>query len=274
MKRTCFTVAVLLVGISIVVACSDGILSGFDSQETGTAGCALTAGRTSALSLQDTSSSVEEYPGFQCIRWDLQDDGRLKVDLLNFPAACIEWHGRAEIKKPGTLRLSLEEKGKECMIAACESCTYDWSFDLKGVNPEVDLKVSIVVNPCPDEGDGVTYEASLPTESRKQGILCRYQYVDNVACGSLHGPCNNHDTYYCNTDYSGDADSDTDSDAATPGTGPEPDAGPECQDGLECSYATEWYLPVCLKTCVKDDDCPLDGLLICQVGLCFLKESW
>ncbi len=262
MKTTLFAVMGLGVAMTIsFAAChGDSTLTDFQSQSSENGGC------MGAYALQAATALDEQYPGLTCIRWNVGDDGSLALDLLNFGASCIDWEGRAELRKPDALTLRLLEKGEDCNIPMCGSCLFDWSFQVQGIDSGHDLTLHVVVNSCPEQSDGHTYAASLPIATRKSGILCRYD--PSVACGSLHGPCNlaaseNQDHYYpCTTGVP-----DAGLDAGI-------DAGPACQSGLVCTDKTGQELSTCVPACKKDSDCPLDGLLDCQSGFCLLTESW
>jgi len=194
-----------------------------------------------------------ELDGLQCISWTSQGNGSFLFDLVNFPGACgAEWSGKATTA-PGVLDLLIENP--DCLLADCGICTYDWSFDLKGISTSGALTLNITVDECPGHMDPKKETVTIAADRLSKGILCRYLGFDALAwisrCGGMNLLCNNSQYGMCSGQ------------------------GPECDAGLTCSDKAGTEKPICLEPCGADaGTCPLPDLLTCQNGFCLLKETW
>jgi len=232
--------------LCFAAACSDGSgnLKRFDDS-----GCK----KETALSSGTYALSNASYDGLQCIQWKTTAETAMTVTCINFANACgPTWKGDAVFEPPSTLRLTVDNPG--CMIAACGSCIYDWTFEVDKVEPEKDLKLAIEANYCPGKEKPDTWSFTIPSARLASGIVCRNQDPGVLAwdgeCGSLHGVCRTESSGICS------------------------DGGAPCDSDLLCGADAGAGDAICHKPCIKDSDCPLDGLLTCQGSLCLLKETW
>jgi hypothetical protein len=213
-----------------------------------------------------------EYGGLQCIVWDTTDPDVTKIDLLMFDAACWEeWLGDASVEPDGTVELQVVQPLCGEVTPGCGDCLFDFSFGVANVpqSDEIALRVWVAVMwDCPDRPGEVdeigspSHELSLAGGSDATGAVCRYAawYELDVlaqelgACGTLFMPCRT---------YGGEACGDYD----------DPDISP-CDEGLVCADGEEADRTVCHPTCLVDEDCPWDGVLSCQAGLCRPTDPW
>jgi hypothetical protein len=198
----------------------------------------------------------EIYAGLNCIAWDTTDPEVTKFDLFNFVEACglgpESWQGEAFVEPDGTVELwalNPECEGGD----GCPDCPYDAVFGVANVptNDELALRLFFGNRIC----DGVwqdeppVAEISLPVGSEPIGAVCRYGEDHLGMCGTAF--------MGCRPCYDGDS--------------VEP-----CDEGLECAATEEGNEedPVCHPTCEVDEDCPWDGVLSCQDGLCRPANPW
>lgn len=210
----------------------------------------LTAGLVSQGGALLTKDSAD-LDGLTCFSWDATG-ATLKIDCINFRDGCgVTWSGDATVEDGNAVTLFAKD---DCMRAACGSCIYDWSYEVKYVNPGRDVRLTLVKGGSCNPDGTVPFSATLPLSSMSSGVLCRYSgngLWPDALSGSLHRPCRD----------SGDSSSDS-----TP-----------CDEGLVCASTSDMNgdpVDLCLAACAADTDCPLDGLLKCEEGLCNLKETW
>lgn len=229
-----------------------------DSSEPDASNGTLAAFHTSECKKENASAltATEAYAGLQCIRWQPGDGGTLQVELVNFDGACgAQWKGSASSSDAG---LTLRATNPGCMLAACGSCIYDWTFDVK-LEASVDLSVSVVTDPCPGEQTPETDSATLPLATTPAGELCRYadfgalgwQAASLGTCGVAYMPCR-----------SGNG-------MCSLGSGQSP-----CDTGLECATGANAADEICHAVCTDDTQCAPAGILTCQSGLCRPAKSW
>jgi hypothetical protein len=219
---------------------------------------------TAAQALVSTDYSAETA-GMKCFAWEVVDDHRLKIDLMNFEGSCgAEWTGQAAIASDGSLQLSLVNP--ECRIALCGTCMYDWSFEVEGVDTSKDVAVSLGIDTCPG-GEPVVMpivraSATLPTAAQERGIVCNYADFTGLGwqamalgqCGTAAMPCTG--TNMCAADP-----------AATT-------TEPTCQGDLLCTDNGNADQRICAKACAADADCGTLGILSCQAGHCRPANRW
>lgn len=242
----------LTLSFGLVAACGD------DSSSSSSGGSLLSF-KGSACKKEGNAGALtaeEAYGGLQCVRWKTVDADTLKIDLLNFEGACgAQWKGQAK-DIDGGLELRLANPG--CLLAACGSCIYDWSFEVKAKSG-ADLPLSIVTDPCPGEQTPETNTATVPLGASAEGELCRYaefgalgwQASSLATCGKPYMPCR------------------TGSGMCAP-NGSEP----ECESGLTCADGAVAGEKVCHATCTGDGDCALPGIMKCEGGLCKPAKPW
>jgi hypothetical protein len=204
-----------------------------------------------------TMDQSEPYQGLQCVSWQHDDDGLFSIDLINFHGACgAQYVGDYKEGDAGELNLQVNNPG--CKVAACGYCVYDWSFQLENV-AVADLTINVREDSCPESGDTPTmetFEVAASDLETGEGISCTYKYMslfENLACGTLHQPCNALE--------SDDAANDPMC----------PIAESQCDDGYTCTQTNDMPIPICVAECSETADCPLNGLLTCDNGLCLLK---
>jgi len=253
MSRT-KTLSALTLTLGLVAACGsdDASSSSSDGAFVSFAGSACKGGSANGGAL----TAEEAYAGLQCVRWKTLDGGKLKVDLLNFEGGCgAQWKGQAT-ELDGGLELRLVNPG--CMLAACGSCIYDWSFEVRAKGG-ADLPISIVTDPCPGEQTPDTDSATIPLGATPEGELCRYadhgalgwQAMSLSSCGKAYMPCR------------------------VKGGMCDPSGGePECDTGLTCADGASATEKVCHAPCKVDGDCQPSGTMKCDAGLCRPAKPW
>jgi len=201
-------------------------------------------------------TAQEAYAGLQCIRWKPSGADTLKVDLLNFDGGCgAQWKGSSK-NVDGGVELDISNPG--CLLAACGSCIYDWSFEVRAT-AGADLALSIVVDQCPGDQTPVTYAATLPLGATPEGELCRYadygalgwQAQSLGTCGQAYMPCRQQNGM-CDLGAS-----------STP-----------CEAGLTCGDGASATDQICLAPCSGDGDCEPAGTMTCQTGFCRPANTW
>jgi hypothetical protein len=209
-----------------------------------------------------TGVSSADYDGLKCVSWDVGADGSGRFDLINFESACgPRWAGSADTGEGNAVSLTVNNPG--CMLAACGSCIYDWSFEVSGLSAGTDVSLSINVNACPEEtgsSNNDTYSLSVPAAAAPAGVVCRYasfgalewQAMSLGTEGEYMMPC---------TD---------------PNNHPEGEAPPPCKEGLTCTAmapGTYRDSSICLRNCAAAA-CAHPDLMSCQEGLCKLTAEW
>lgn len=198
-------------------------------------------------------TAAEAHAGLECVRWKPSGEG-LQIDLSNFEGACgASWQGVAKQSEKG---LELRATNPSCLLAACGSCMYDWSFQVK-VDTTSDLALDLVTDPCPGQQTPETESLTLPLSKSAEGELCHYASYGGLSwqagalgqCGQAFMPCQK---------AGGMCD----------GT------GAPCQAGLECAPGASATEEVCHPTCTTDTDCALSGILSCKAGLCEAPTSF
>ncbi|MBX3125760.1 MAG: hypothetical protein KF718_03555 [Polyangiaceae bacterium] len=239
-----------------------GACGGEESSPSSTPGDTLLSFKGSACKKEGTGGQAltadEAYAGLQCIRWKSLGADKLSIELFNFEGACgAQWKGQSQALADGVVELRAGNPG--CLLAACGSCMYDWTFDVK-VATSADLPLSIVTDPCPGEQQPHTVTATLPLTSAPDGELCRYadysglgwQAMSLGTCGHAYMPCR------------------TSGGMCSPeGSSTEP-----CAVGLTCADGAGAGEPVCHAPCAGDGDCAPAGILTCQDGLCRPAKPW
>lgn len=224
---------------------------------------------TAAQALVSTDYTSETV-GLKCIAWEVIEEGRIKVDLINWESSCgPKFVGDARMKESGSLELFLSNPG--CSIAHCGTCIYDWSFDVQGVETKKPLPLDVAIDVCPGENaieaagasfPIVTRNAALPLDAQPTGILCNYADFGALGwqaqalseCGTNAMPCNNAPNGMCG--LSGTANE------------------PTCQGDLVCSDNGTAEQRVCAKPCATNADCGTLGVLTCSRGLCRPAANW
>jgi hypothetical protein len=212
------------------------------------AGACKTVPETSG-SLLPTGHQTSDLNGLMCVAWSLEGDGHLHVNLVNHSAMCLfsgqpGWEGDA-VFRDGDLELLVFNEIEGANL--CGNCLYNWMFDLDALDLEGDLDLVVSVKNYQGADTQEIERAMIPLSESTEGIRCRYVAPfplgwDPSHDGGLHLPCR------------------------VDGTGTPCDDGLACED-VPSSYGAEER---CLQPCSADDDCPLDGLLSCQAGICLL----
>lgn len=243
----------VVLGVTATTGCGSE-----SSGQPGPSGGALVGFTGSACKKERAAQALtaaEARAGLQCVRW-APSEGGLEITLLNFDGACgAEWEGRATTTGAG---LELRAVNPGCLLAACGSCIYDWTFVVQPPAASA-LALTIVRDPCPGQQPPETDEVTLPLASAPSGELCRYAEAGALAwqamalgtCGQPLMPCR-----------TGGGMCDLG------------DAGAPCEAGLTCAPGASEAAAICHPTCSADADCALPGLLSCQAGLCRPVAPW
>jgi hypothetical protein len=193
------------------------------------------------------ASAVE---GLQCVQWSRDDAGALSLRLSNFPEACGDVYlGAASVAADGALELSVYKD--RCDVLKCDSCVFDFDFELSGIELEAPLALRTGSAVC--AGQPVSWEEALTlaVDAQDSGVMCRYlrrntleHYANRrTTCGERNMPCG---------DCSGAG-------SAT------------CAPGLTCTRIAEGDSR-CLATCIADDEC--GGAMACRDGVCQSQADW
>lgn len=244
---------------AIAVTLLLGACGSDDDNSSSTPGNSLVSFQGSACKKESGGQALtanEAYAGLQCIRWKPIDASTLKIELLNFEGGCgAQWKGESHVTDSG---LELRVVNPGCMLAACGSCMYDWSFDVHAAK-DADLALSMVEDPCPGQQTPTTVTATLPLSTTPEGELCRYashgglgwQASSLGTCGQAYMPCRNPN------------------DMCSQGSAADP-----CEAGLTCADGASSSEQVCHAPCTTDADCAPTGILTCQTGLCRPAKPW
>lgn len=224
---------------------------------------------SASQALVSTDFSAETI-GLKCVAWEVLDDSRVKVDLINWESSCgPKFVGDASVKEDGSLDLLLSNPG--CMIAHCGTCIYDWSFEVQGINATSPLPLTVAIDVCPAEDIGekqgasfpiVSKNVTLPIDAKVSGILCNYADYGALGwqaqalseCGTNAMPCAGVPNSMCSTGTT--------------------NTEPSCQGNLVCSDNGNHEQRICAKPCVADADCGSLGVLTCGGGLCRPVAGW
>jgi hypothetical protein len=111
-----------------------------------------------------------------CVTYSKLDDGRLRIVATNFSAACgiMRWQGGSHLQD-GTLVVQSQNANRDCSIAACGSCIYDFTYEVAVDSFDAALPLRIEVGQCAD-GDAVNRRVTtleLPLDAADAGTLCR-----------------------------------------------------------------------------------------------------
>jgi hypothetical protein len=194
---------------------------------------------------------ASDAEGLQCVEWEAQDDGVLRLRLLNFPEPCgKQYYGRVQRSAQGELEVSVYKDS--CDVYRCGNCVYDFDFQLAHVATDEALRLRLGSATCASQPATFDEELTLPVDDEPSGIRCRpllgfplQQYASaRASCGERNMPC-------------GDCVS-ADSTACAAGT--------TCRE-LESGDSR------CLTSCTTDDDC-LPGLTSCVDGSCRAPDTW
>lgn len=192
-------------------------------------------GAASALTL------TSEVAGLQCVEWEAQLSGDLRVVLHNFTELCAKGYDGKATAKEGSLELSFFSTS--CTTAKCD-CLYDYDYTVSGITIDEPLELKIGTALCASEPPTFEHTLTLPLDEQPSGIVCKpaVSYTlrsfaeSHNACGQANMPC-------------GQCDG----------------AERSCGDGLVCTELSE-FDSRCLSTCETDADCPFN--LSCEAGGC------
>lgn len=210
---------------------------------------------SSAVKAALITTENEQYAGLICIRWELKRDEKMRIDLINFRGACgAEYKGSAQLTGSSAVTLSVDNPS--CTIAKCGNCSYDWSFDLEGIDSQSDVQITIAENACPEKQESRKYAFKVTTAQINSGVVCKYSddswSIHYLEAGSLHALCEGASGSTVSTD-----------------TGVR-----SCKGDLVCAEKGS-IGPTCFQPCTADGDCPQqDGLYSCKEGLCLLRTTW
>lgn len=218
-------------------------------------GCKKESSTTSGTIAQPLTED-DVYAGLQCVKWDTIDGG-FRIGLTNFEGACgAEWQGQVATQGQD---VELRLVNPDCMIAACGSCIYDWTFDVRMSASEGGDTFSLVVDPCPGEQAPDVESVQLPLATEPSGELCRYADAHALGwqasaldtCGAAYMPCR---------EASG---------MCGMGSTAEP-----CDPDLVCTEGTTEGVGICHAACQTDADCVPETQMKCDGTVCRPKNPW
>jgi hypothetical protein len=191
---------------------------------------------------------VSEVAGLQCVEWEVQASGELRVLLHNFSKACAAgYQGRAALTDDG-LDLSLNQT--TCDVAKCGRCLYDFDYRLSGVPTDASLELRLGSALCESQPTMWSDTLTLPLDEEPTGIVCKSaEMYPLLTYASHHGSCGERNM------PCGDCAQD----------------GSSCDDGLVCTEFSEEDSR-CLQTCEATDDCVAN--LTCEEGVCRAPASF
>lgn len=215
----------------------------FEATECKSHATALTLPSTVASTRPALDVDASAYDALYCYAWEAGDDGALTIDVLNYSSGCsITWE-LGEGKVSGD-QIDLGLSMKNCAIASCGSCVYDFTFEVQAVDTSAPVGVQLRRLACGDGEDEVGPRVALPLDSSASGILCRPQHRFGFedACGEPHKrTCQGEE--------------------------------PACNEGLVIADHESDEAEACFTSCEVDADCPLE-VESCQDGACRLRETF
>ncbi len=194
MSKRILTLSVLaFASAALVGACGSD-----DNSSSSSPGSALVAFSGSKCKKEAQSGQAltaeDAYAGLSCIRWEPLGEDALRITLVNFAGGCgAQWKGKVETPETG---LELWATNPGCLLAACGSCIYDWTFDVK-IARDADLPLKIVTDPCPGQQPPEEMSTTLPLSGGTTGELCRFADFNALGwqasaldtCGQAYMPC-------------------------------------------------------------------------------------
>lgn len=191
---------------------------------------------------------VSEVAGLECVEWEVQASGELRVLLHNFSEACAEgYEGKAALTDDG---LDLSVNQTTCDVAKCFRCLYDFDYRLSGVPTDAPLELRLGWALCESEPTTWRETLTLPLDEEPTGIVCKSaEMVPLLTHASNHGSCGERNM------PCGDCAEDSS----------------VCDDGLVCTEFTEQDSR-CLQSCETTVDCVAN--LTCEEGVCRAPASF
>jgi hypothetical protein len=194
---------------------------------------------------------ANDYEGLHCYAWQINDGGTITIDVINYGSGCgIEWSLADSVLDAEHVELGI--RNAACIVAGCGSCTYDLSFEVKGVALDAPVEVQVREAGCDGADDHVLRAVELPIDREREGMLCRQTSggFPPECGGPRRPPCDNVVPY--------------------DGVGTCSDG---CVEGLVCVERALDDRDLCFTPCEEDADCPLD-IESCQDGACRLRETF
>lgn len=206
----------------------------------------------SALTQKDgagTTGYDAAHDGLQCFVWKRLSEEKLSIEITNHADGCgaeMSWEPRAELDEQGGLDLLLENK--QCTFAACGSCIYDLTFEVKVPRDTKQLRTRLLGDDCDGERS-LHHEQTLPLDTQPSGVLCvdyRPRPFREPECGQSIPPFAHCDDNAC-----------------------DPATAVPCAAGTECVEVENDALR-CLPTCDSDADCSPYPSTHCEKSVCVL----
>jgi hypothetical protein len=200
--------------------------------------------KSKADSVQQPLALESDLAGLQCIEWERQATGTLKLRLSNFPESCAErYRTNVELSEDGVL--SLRVYTDSCSVARCGTCLFDFDYELAGIPSGAPLSLRTGSAICASQPTTWQNQLTLPLDERETGIVCRqlasgalsWHATVKGVCGQRNMPCGD-----CSRDKS------------------------SCVAGTTCSELAQDDSR-CLATCTSHDDC-VPGATRCEAGVC------
>jgi hypothetical protein len=201
---------------------------------------------------------LDEVPiWLECVDWELNRDGLLSIQVLNFRGGCgVTWEGGTQVNQDG-LTVELQNANPGCAIAGCGNCLYDvrTQIALSQEQQGSTLHLKLARLPCDGE-NGLDSDWVLPLAFRPVGTSCVLADPWGAAAAASKGVGRTDALFRGCTDGSADI-------------GPEAYPSPltDCGEGLSCVEQR------CVPACENDADCPLGGALTCRDGFCQLPAG-
>jgi hypothetical protein len=183
-----------------------------------------------------------DVAGLECVEWEVQASGELRVLLHNLSEACAEgYQGQATLTDHG---LDLHVYQTTCDVFRCGSCAYDFDYRLAAISTAEPLPLRLGWARCASEPPTWHDTLTLPLDEQRSGIVCKsaamfslFTYAgSHGSCGERNMPC-------------GDCAEDRTA----------------CDDGLMCrEFSADDSR--CLQSCTASSDC-IAGLP-CEDGVC------
>ncbi|HEX2880496.1 MAG TPA: hypothetical protein VHO25_13275 [Polyangiaceae bacterium] len=182
---------------------------------------------------------------FECVRWALDDDQILSVEVNSFRGGCqVEWVGQPSAD---TNSVTLDLENPLCASAACGNCLYDSHFQIQ-LDSNGDRTFSLVQQDCYAGGELSRVEWQLPLSTTPSGTICEFAdgwgrrsvaYTQNLV-GKEFAPC----VEETNT----------------------------CEGDLACISTSgeeiNSFTSMCVPRCMVDADCPMTDVVQCDDGVC------
>jgi hypothetical protein len=212
------------------------------------------ANTTAALSAADwlsvtsqaaTHSETALPASFECVRWTLDDDQMLTVEVNSFRGGCeVEWAGQPSAD---TESVTLDLQDPQCLAARCGNCLYDSQFEIQ-LDSSGDRTFALVQHDCNTGGEFSLVEWQLPLSTQAAGTIC--EFADGWGRAAVASSQNLYGQEFA----------------------PCLEPMNTCEGDLTCISTSGGEIndltSMCVPRCAVDADCPMTDIVQCDGGVC------